>query len=94
MSREKWYTIQHMKGFYVRTYHWVQSALLLSCWMNVILLILISYAYFSRTQPNFYATSGETFPVQLTSMNHPNYGKVALLASDTVVGVGSEKYAE
>ncbi len=82
MSRERWYAIERSKGFYVRTYHWVILALLVSCVVNIGLLLLIGYAQLSQSEPNFYASSGESMPIELTPMDQPNYGAVALLSKD------------
>ena len=82
MSRETWYLIKHAKRFYVVTYRRAGSALLFSAFINLFLGYALYHVYFNQNMRDYYATSGVTPPVLLTSMDVPNYTSVALIGSD------------
>ncbi len=82
MSRESWNLIKHSKRFYVSTYRKAGSALVISILINLMLGLAVYYTYFTRPEPDFYATSGMTPPIQLTYMDERNNTSVPLLASD------------
>ncbi|WP_133128942.1 type IVB secretion system protein IcmM/DotJ [Legionella nagasakiensis] len=82
MSRVAWDLIKNSKHFYVDTYRKAITFLLFSTVLNVFLGMGIYYAYFNLPEPDFYATSGVTPPVMLTSLDEPNYTSVPLLASE------------
>ena len=82
MSRGSWNKIKQSNLFYVHTYRWIQSALVFSVALSVLLCAGIYYVYFGRHEPDFYATSGITEPVLLQSMNEPNSSAYPLLAND------------
>ena len=82
LSRGAWNKIKQSNLFYVRTFRWIESALVYSVALSVILSMAVYHVYFSRNAPDFYATSGVTEPVQLTSMNEPNYSSYPLLANE------------
>ncbi|KTD21065.1 type IVB secretion system protein IcmM/DotJ [Legionella londiniensis] len=82
MSRRAWQIIKNSKGFYVRTYRSSIRVLVISIFLNLILGVLIYYTYFSRPEPDFYATNGVTPPVQLTPLDQPNYTSEPLLPDE------------
>jgi len=82
MSRETWSLIKQSKRFYVNTYRRAGSALFVSVIINLFLGFAVYYSYFNRPEPDFYATSGITPPVQLAPRDAPNDTSVALLGSD------------
>jgi intracellular multiplication protein IcmM len=82
MSRETWNLIKQSKRFHINTFRRVGSALFVSVIINMMLAFAVYYTYFNRPEHAFYATSGVTPPVMLTSMDSPNYTSVALLAAD------------
>ena len=85
MSIEQWSTIRHTRGFYVRTYRWMCLVLVGLNILFLCLSIICSYCYLTRGQSSFYATSGETLPVKLNPMTHPNDSSTPLLASDVAL---------
>lgn len=82
MSRPTWAAIKQSKHFYIITYRATSTALFVSIVINVLLGLAIHYAYFSRTQPAFYATNGVTPPVMLTAREEANASSAPLLASN------------
>ena len=82
MSRETWTLIKNSKRFYVSTFRRAGSALFVSVVINFTLGLAIYYTYITQPGHDFYATSGITPPVELTSMDTPNNTSVALLADD------------
>lgn len=84
MGRSTWNTIKHSKFFYIRTYRTLIQCVLISVAVNVLLCIAVIYAWRHQPETTFYATSGETPPIQLTAMNAPNNTSEALLPPDPV----------
>jgi hypothetical protein len=84
VSRETWRLIKSSKGFYISTYRRASTILLLSVSLNLVLGFFIFDTYFSRPDPQYYATSGATPPVELAAMDSPNNTSVPLLANDQV----------
>lgn len=82
MSKGSWDIIKRSKRFYIRTFRRTSSTLIVSTAINVALLIGIYYSYFSRPQPDFYATDGVTPPIFLTAMDEPNNTSMPMLAND------------
>ena len=82
MSRETWNLIKNSKRFYVNTYRRSGTALIFSILLNIFLVVVIGYIYFNEPEPDFYATSGITPPVKMTSLDEPNYTSVPLLADE------------
>jgi intracellular multiplication protein IcmM len=82
MSRVTWDLIKHSKRFYVNTRRRAERALVLSVMINIALGIIICYVYLNLPEPDYYATSGITPPIKLTSMAEKNYTSVPLLAED------------
>jgi hypothetical protein len=68
--------------FYVFSYRKVIRVLLWSIGINLTLLGLISYVYFNQPNPVYYGTNGITNPIELTSLNKPNYSSKSLLSDD------------
>ena len=84
MSRETWNLIKNSKRFYVSGFRATGSVLILSMLINLSLGIAIYYTHFSQPDSDCYVTDGVNAPVQLTSMDEPNYTSVPLLANDPV----------
>ena len=82
MSQENWNLIKNTKGFYITTYRRAGRILVISMIINLSLGLAIYYAYESRPEHDFYATSGETAPIMLKALAAPNNTSVALLAAD------------
>lgn len=82
MSREAWVAIKQSKRFYVRTYRNAGTMLFISVCVNLILGFVLYVIYFNQPEHDFYATSGITAPVRLTSMDSPNDSSTPLLPAD------------
>ncbi|ASQ45262.1 type IVB secretion system protein IcmM/DotJ [Legionella clemsonensis] len=82
MGRETWDTIKRSKAFYIRTYRKGGTFVIVSLIINILLSLLIYYIHFNQPEPDFYATSGITPPIQLTPLNAPNYSSTPLLEPD------------
>lgn len=82
MSREKWNLIRQSKGFYIRNFRWLESALFFSFGLSVLLTLAITHIYFSQHAPDYYATDGITPPKKLKALNTPNYTDAPLLSND------------
>lgn len=80
--RATWDNIKRSKNFYVNSYRGIGSALLVSVILNFCLGIGIFYSYFNKPERDFYATNGETPPVQLTPLDSPNESSTPLLPDD------------
>lgn len=84
MGRETWDTIKRSKAFYIRTYRKGGTFVIVSLIINMLLSVLIYYIHFNQPEPDFYATSGITPPVQLTPRDAPNNSSTPLLEPDPV----------
>ncbi|CEK11407.1 type IVB secretion system protein IcmM/DotJ [Legionella hackeliae] len=84
MGRETWDTIKRSKAFYIRTYRKAGTFVIVSLMLNIVLSLLIYYIHFNQPEPDFYATSGITPPVQLNPLNTPNYSGTPMLEPDPV----------
>lgn len=82
MQRETWRLLISSKRFYVGTFRFAESALILSFVVNVLLGGALFYAYLKVPARHFYATNGEVPPTELTAMTAPNETSVALLPAD------------
>ena len=82
MSRDTWNLIQQSKRFYVETYRMTGTTLLISIIINLILAAANYYCYFKQPENNFYATNGETPPIQLKALDDFNRTSRALLEND------------
>ena len=84
MGRSTWNMIKASKFFYIRTYRALITCVLISAGLNVLLCIAVIYAFRHQPATTFYATSGETPPIELKAMNSPNNTSEALLPPDPV----------
>lgn len=82
MGRETWDTIKQSKAFYIRTYRKGGTFVIVSLLVNLLLSLAIYYVHFHQPNPDFYATSGITPPIQLTALNAPNDSSTPLLEPD------------
>lgn len=82
MKREIWDNIKNSKSFNVNAYRRGLSLLIVSLGLNCILGALIFYVYLVQPERDYYATNGETPPVQLRSMLAENKLTTALLEPD------------
>lgn len=82
MQRETWRLIINSKRFYVRTFRFAESALIVMIGFNILLGIGTFYVYTHIPDRQFYATNGEVPPVELTAMDTANATSVPLLAAD------------
>ncbi|KTD55419.1 type IVB secretion system protein IcmM/DotJ [Legionella quateirensis] len=82
MSRENWLLIKRNKNFNVNIYRSGLVVLILSLLMSTIIGVLIFYVYLHQPERDYYATSGVTPPIKLTSMPTPNESSVPLLEPD------------
>lgn len=70
------------KGFYVAGLRRTRQALLVSVSANILLITAICIVHAMENEPDYYATSGETPPIQLTSLARPNDTPQALLENE------------
>lgn len=84
MSRQLWDRVKASKFFYIKTYRWTGSLLVISCALNVLFLIWVFIMQLTAGEPSFYATSGITSPIELTPLTLPNYSAEPLLPNDPV----------
>lgn len=70
------------KGFYVVGLRRANRALLFSISTNIFLIIAVFIVFLIKKEPDYYATSGETPPIKLTSLAEPNYTSNALLGNE------------
>ncbi len=82
MSRETWNLLRNAKRFYVRSFRWTGSLVIISVLMNLLLGMAVYYVYFNQPEHDFYVTDGVTPPVSLTPMDEANETSVPLLAND------------
>ena len=82
MSHETWNLIKNSKRFYVRTFRWTENALVVSLFLNLLLVLAVYYSYFTLPEHDFYVTDGVNAPMMLTPMDAPNTTSVPLLAND------------
>jgi hypothetical protein len=71
-----------MRGFYVRTYRWMKSILVICSAITPVLSIVIFFLYLTQGESSFYATSGELLPIKLDPMMHANESSTPLLANE------------
>ena len=82
-----WAKIKQSKGFYVRTYRLALKLMMVSLFLNALLIAAVALAYIKRPSVHFYATNGSIAlmairPLELTPMDSPNYSDKALLPPD------------
>lgn len=82
MRREVWRLLIQSKRFYVGTFRFIESMLVLSLLISVLLTAGVFYIYLDIPERHYYATNGVVPPSDLTAMDAPNETSVALLASD------------
>lgn len=82
MSREAWSLIKQNKNFNVHVYRRGLIALILSLGISGVLASLMFYFYAHQPEPDYYATSGITPPIQLKGLLAPNMTSQALLEPD------------
>lgn len=70
------------KGFYVVGLRRARQVLLVSVSANILLITAIFIVHIMESEPDYYATSGETPPIQLTSLARPNDTSQALLENE------------
>jgi intracellular multiplication protein IcmM len=84
MRREVWRLLIQSKRFYVGTFRFIESMLVLSLLISVLLTAGVLYIYLDIPERHYYATNGMVPPSDLTAMDAPNETSVALLASDPI----------
>lgn len=82
MSRGNWNKIKRSKFFYVTTYRKMISGIVACQLLNLILCLAVIYSYLNVSEQMFYATSGINPPIEIKSMNTPNYSSEPLLPPD------------
>ena len=82
MSHEALYATIHLKRFYVRNFRALETLLIVSYWLNIILVLSFFYVYINRPDPDFYSTNGVVAPESLTPMDIPNETSAPLLPDD------------
>ena len=82
MTASSWNVIKRSNRFYINSYRKLGSLLFISMFINVMLIAGIYYYYVTRGEHDFYATNGETPPIQLTAMDAANKSQTALLPPD------------
>ncbi|MDI1352326.1 MAG: type IVB secretion system protein IcmM/DotJ [bacterium] len=89
MSKETWSLIKLNKNFNVHVYRRGLSMLIVSLLLSAIVGALMFYEYLKLPERDYYATSGITSPVQLTSMLAPNMTSKPLLDPDPPLDDGN-----
>ena len=84
MRREALRLIISSKRFYVNTFRFAGTALLISLALNILFGLGLFYVYLNVPERRFYATNGVVPPVELTAMDAPNETSVPLLAAHPV----------
>lgn len=84
MGRSTWNAIKLSKDFYVKTYRWLLTSVLVSLCVNTVLILAVGYFFLQRNEEEFYASDGITAPILLTSLATPNFSGEALLPPDPV----------
>ena len=82
MSRETWALIKNNKNFNVHVYRRGITLLIGSLCLSGLFSVLMFYEYLDQPERDYYATSGVTSPIKLTSMLTPNNSPQALLEPD------------
>ena len=82
MSTGKFFDIINKRYFFVLSYRLILRGLIISNLLNLVLLILGGYIFFTRGPHVFYATSGDSSPIQLTPLASPNYSSTPILSDD------------
>ncbi len=82
MSRETWALIKNNKNFNVHVYRRGLLLIIISLILSSIIGLLMFYLYVNQPERDYYATSGITPPIKLTSMSAPNASSNALLPPD------------
>lgn len=90
MSSGKFFDIINRRYFYVISYRLLIKGMIISSITNVLFLVMGSYIFFSRGPHVYYATSGDSSPIQLTPLATPNYSATPLLADDIPGDVGPD----
>ena len=90
MSKSKFFDSINRRYFYVVSYRLILNGLILFNICNLIFLGVVSYLFYTRGQHVYYATSGESSPLQLTPLFSPNYSSKPLLPDDVIVDVGPD----
>ena len=85
MSRSAWKIIKQTKQFYVSAYRRSGSIIIVLVIINTLLSFGVGYTYFNKPERAYYATYGETPPVELTGMGSANDTSVPLLADETII---------
>jgi hypothetical protein len=85
MRREVWRLLIQSKRFYVGTFRFIESALVFSLVISVLLSFGLIYVYLHIPERHYYATNGEAPPIELTAMDEANKTSVPLLADDPTV---------
>jgi len=85
MSINDWHMVRATKEFYVQVYRKTTALALWSMLVNVILVIMIGYCYFTEPEIHYYSSSGVTPPEPLTAMTQANNTDVPLLASGSEI---------
>lgn len=82
MSHDNWVLIKNKKNFNVNVYRRGLTLIIASLFLSGIFGVLMFYIYLHHPEREYYATSGITPPVKLTSMSAPNASSKALLDVD------------
>ena len=82
MSANKFFNRINRRYFFVVSYRYILNGLILFNICNLIFFVIVSFLFFNRGQHVYYATSGDSSPLQLTPLASPNYGVTPLLGDD------------
>lgn len=82
MSTGKFFDKINQRYFYIVSYRLILKGLILFNICNLIFLGTASFLFYNRAQHVYYATSGDSNPLQLTALDAPNYTATPLLADD------------
>jgi hypothetical protein len=90
MSTGRFFELINRRYFFVISYRLILNGLILCNICNLIFLGVVSYLFYTRGQHVYYATSGESSPLQLTPLFSPNYSSKPLLPDDVSVDLGPD----
>lgn len=82
MNRQAWALIKRNKNFNVTIYRRGIVVLIASLGLSAVWALLIVFLYLNEPERDFYASSGETAPIELKPMSAPNLSSQALLEPD------------
>jgi intracellular multiplication protein IcmM len=82
MSITRFEELKTRRYFYVSIFRKLGHWIILSLFLNVLLILGLAYIFFTQPPSTFYSTNGRSNPILLSSMEHPNYTSNPLLPDE------------